>query len=95
MSKMIEAIQAMFPMSKGAFLAVSFISLAGGAGFVQIQSNMSKMLELQERTIDDIHEIDKRLTVVEHQLDGTIVFRSGPEHLQQDTVFSNPRTFSP
>jgi len=84
---MIETIQALFPMSKGALLAVSFLSLAGGAGFIQIQSTMGKVVELQEQTIYTIHEIDKRLTVVEHQLNGTIVFRSKPE--RRDTCVFN------
>ena len=65
-------------MSKGAFLAVSFVSFTGAAGYVQMKSSMDKIITLQEKTVESIHSIDKRLTVVEHRLDDSIVFKSQP-----------------
>lgn len=94
MSKMLPTIQSLFPMSKGAYLAVTFLSLAGGAGYVQLQSNMEQIIDLQEKTREDIHNIDVRLTVVEHRLDNTIVFKSAPEEAlivaEADSMYSNP-----
>jgi len=94
MSKMLPTIQSLFPMSKGAYLAVTFLSLAGGAGYVQMQSSMERIIDLQEKTREDIHSIDVRLTVVEHRLDNTIVFKSAPEEelivAETDSMYSNP-----
>ena len=94
---MLKTIQALFPMSKGAFLAVSFVSVTGGAAFVQMQSSMDRIIDLQEKTREDIHEIDVRMTVVEHRLDNTIVFKSKPAHVNEpvtfnsDSIYSNPK----
>jgi transcription elongation GreA/GreB family factor len=94
---MLKTIQALFPMSKGAFLAVSFVSVTGGAAYVQMQSSMDRIIDLQEKTREDIHEIDVRMTVVEHRLDNSIVFKSSPDpetrviKFDSDSSYSNPR----
>ena len=93
MSKMLSTIQSLFPMSKGAFLAVSFMSLAGGAGYVQMQSNMERMITLQEQTRDDIHSIDVRLSVVESRIDNSLIFKSSPIEdvtALPDSMYANP-----
>ena len=92
MANLIDSIQTLFPMSKGAFLAISIL---GGAGYYQASSmneSMDEIKTLQRETIKEIHAIDKRLTVVEAQLDGTIVFRSGADIAANDSMYSNPQT---
>ena len=88
MSKMISVIQKLFPMSKGALLAVSFLSFAGVYQFAHTDASMDEIKDLQRETLEEIHAIDKRLTVVEARLDGTIVFRSQPHDVSY--MYSNP-----
>ena len=90
---MLSTIQSLFPMSKGAFLAVSFMSVAGGAGYVQMQSNMERMITLQEQTREDIHSIDVRLSVVESRIDNSLIFKSSPAEdvaVLPDSMYANP-----
>lgn len=86
---MIKFIHSLFPMSKGALLAVSFVGAAGTYQAVLMNQSMAEIKTLQRETVDTIHSIDKRLTVVEAQLDGTIVFRSQQADL--DSSYSTPR----
>lgn len=92
MANLIDSVQALFPMSKGAFLAITLVT---GAGYYQastMNESLDDIKDLQREAIKEIHAIDKRLTVVEARLDGTIVFRSGTdvEVASIDSIYSDP-----
>lgn len=67
--KILETIQALFPMSKGALLACSAIITAGYVQSTAINDTLKEVVSLQRETRDDVHSLDVRMTVVETKLE--------------------------
>lgn len=87
--KLLETLHALFPMSKGAFLACTAIVAGGYVQTTAINDTLKEVVTLQRETNDQIHQLDLRMTVVETKLESR-----GARVQHPDSVYSNPREIS-
>lgn len=87
--KLLETLHALFPMSKGAFLACTAIAAGGYVQTTAINDTLKEVVTLQRETNEQIHQLDLRMTVVETKLEVR-----GVQVQHPDSIYSNPREIS-